>query len=379
MVYVYVKIAVGTILMADYSLPLLIVLCRRYLWDEPMVLLVANLCALNFVFGAAVSSIGLLDVVWQPPPAVPCAAIMAGSIGTAVSVKLTHVCLALDQYMAISRPLHYYQRMESLAGPFILFSWLWAALHTAGGLAAYLAGMETPAQLAARVSNASSPFTGCRWETVAPGWFMMLSEAEVFLASVCTSSIFIYAGYVGWKEKKRMEAARAPSRRDLAQPEETHFLANFSAFKRVLRLMLLVITLDCVGSVLRLTSTWYPMPQLHGLIHQLRLSLGVVEGWVYGLQNGKMRAAYVDALGCCCSRWLRGGGRVMPQPQQQYEEEQEEDRREVHVIALGAGRRRGSVEEVPQDGTAEERAGTAEERADLADHQPTTAVTAWPV
>ena len=321
MVYVAVKIAVGTLLMADYSVPLLVVLLRRSLWDEPMVLLVANLCALNFAFGLSLSSIGVLDLLWQPPPAVPCAALMAATVGSAVSVKLTHACLALDQYVAISRPLHYYALMERLAGRFVLFSWLWAALHTVAGLTASLAGLETPAQLAERVSNASSQFTGCRWERVVPGSFMMVTELEAFLCCICTSSIFIYAGYVGWREKRRMEVALAPSRR-LRAPPEASFLANFSVFKRVLRLMLLVLTLDVVGSVLRLSSWWYLTPQLNGLIHQLRLSLGVVEGWVYGLQNGKMRAAYADALGCCCGGWLSGGGRVLPH-QEQHEEEQQ--------------------------------------------------------
>ncbi|KAF0310342.1 hypothetical protein FJT64_018626 [Amphibalanus amphitrite] len=378
MVYVLVKIAVGAILMVDYSIPLLIVLLRRSLWDEPMVLLVANLCALNFAFGLSLSSIGLLDLVWQPPPAVPCAVIMASSAGGAVSVKLTHVALALDQYLAISRPLHYYPRMEPIAAPFALFSWAWAALHTAAGLAGSLAGLETSAQRVERLTNATSPFTGCRWERVLPGAFMMVSELEVFLSSVCTCSIFIYAGYVGWREKQRMEAARAPSRRDRPQPEESFFLANFSAFKRVLRLMLLVLTVDVVGSVLRLSSPWYPAPQLNGLVHQLRLSLGVVEGWVYGLQNGKMRAAYREALGCCGGRWLRAGGRVMPQqpgadpePPEERQERQdgEDDRRPVYVISLSGRRGRNqSVEEVQEQGDGP--SGTA-------GPPPSVAVIAW--
>ena len=313
MVYKLVKIAVGAILMVDYSLPLVIVLRRRSLWDEPMVLLVADLCALNLSFGTSHTIVGLMDVLWHPPPDVPCAAVMSSSAGSAISIKLTHVALALDQYVAISRPLHYYPRMEKIAGPFVLFSWAWAALHMAGGLSTHLAGLETAADVAERASNTTaSPFSGCRWERVMPSSFMAFCEVEVFLFSVCTSSIFMYTGLVGWREQRRMKAARARSRREPAQREETQFLDKFRAFKRVLRLMFLALTLDVVGSLLRLSSPWYPMPQLNGIIHQLRLSLGVVEGWVYGLHNRKMKAAYVDALGCCCGPWLRGGACVRP-------------------------------------------------------------------
>ena len=107
----WIKVLVGGLLATNFALPLYTVVSNRELWDEPMALLAGNLSGICMVIGLMVMLVGMYDLTQLNVDSL-CRLLHYNSLSLFVASKVTHVCLALDQFVAVTRPLHYYQTME---------------------------------------------------------------------------------------------------------------------------------------------------------------------------------------------------------------------------------------------------------------------------
>ena len=293
MLYPWVKTLVGAALAANFSFPLITVLANRHLWEEPMAVLAGNMSLTCTLFGICIMLIGLYDVVGFQSVAL-CRSLEYAGMGVGVAFKAAQVCAAVDQVVAVTRPLHHYPiMMKALPGLFAL-TWLTWAVQIVFGLVAHFADMETFAE---HVGNQSSntTYTGCRWETALANVYTILAELELVAFSFITASLLVYTGMIGHRMKQRL----VQQVHQIRQNDGTHdnaFLENYRAFKKIVAVLTLTVTLDTVTPVLRISSRWYPQPTLNGLMHQVRLLGLIVEGWAYGLLNNKLRAAYRKTL-----------------------------------------------------------------------------------
>ncbi|XP_037083869.1 melanopsin-like [Pollicipes pollicipes] len=312
--YHLVKLGVGLLLMGNFALPLVVVFRNEALWDEPMVLLVTNLAAADFALGFTAAAIGVADIVFERMPPPLCSFIMFSSVGAAVAMKLAHVWLALDQFVAVSFPLRYYELMENITKRLLMLTGLLALLHLVIGMIMFYLGLETQAEEYQRINNDTQILDGCRWETTIPSSYMITFEVEIFCLAFTAAGLFIYTGFVGLRHQSRIQSEHLTDAAD--HQLEKRFFTNFRAFKKIIRVILLTLLLDGLSVIPRIASRWYPMPLLNGLLHQLRLSLIVIEGWTYGLLNARMRAAYGEFIGCglCCGPAAEGAVAPAPEP-----------------------------------------------------------------
>ena len=124
--YYWMKVVVGALLVANYSLPLHTVMSNRGLWDEPMAVLAGNLSGAGFMMGIMAMLNGVYDLTQMNNSL--CVLLVYGSGTLWIASKVAHVCLAVDQFVAVTRPLHYYQTMERFQPWRVAFIWLtWAA------------------------------------------------------------------------------------------------------------------------------------------------------------------------------------------------------------------------------------------------------------
>ncbi|KAF0295965.1 hypothetical protein FJT64_006570 [Amphibalanus amphitrite] len=161
--YVFVKTAVGCLLTANYAVPLYTVVSNRHLWDEPMAVLAGNLSATVLLFGMTLTLIGAHDIV-QLQVNYVCETLQYSSFGLAVSFKMSEVCVAVDQFVAVTRPLHHYALMTR-ARPWLLAAiWLPWAANVLFGVFGMSFQLERFAETALGSGNVSLAFPECRWE-----------------------------------------------------------------------------------------------------------------------------------------------------------------------------------------------------------------------
>ena len=290
-----VKMGVGALLMISFACPLAMVALNPSLWDEPMVLLVTNLAVSDFALGLSLTAIGLVESLLPLQVSTPCAWAMFASYGVAVALKLMHLLLAVDQFIAIRFPLRYYELMDRMVHLLLAATWIAALLHLAAGMILFNFDVETVAERYDLLTNGTQQMRGCRYETVVPIVYHDTFEVELVVLSFSAAALFIYTAFVGIKQRARICETRAEVSRDL---ESHSFFANYRAFRKLLRVILLTLLLDGLALVQRRVSLSYPMPQISGLIHQLRLSLIVIEFLVYAMASAKLRAAFKKTLGC---------------------------------------------------------------------------------
>ena len=294
--YNLVKTTVGLLLAANFAPPLYTVVSSPELWDEPMAVLAGNMSGTCMLFGLTVMLIGAYDLAQFDLDGL-CQALQYSSFGLAVSFKMSEVCMAVDQYVAVIHPLRHYQIMTR-ARPWLFAAiWLPWAANLLFGLFAVIFDMETFAESVAGRDNASLVFPECRWESGLASVYTFIVETELVTLSLTCAGLFIYTGIVGHITSSRLLREQHRLRASWADgTDDGKFLENYRAFKSVLAVLSLTVTLDVVEPILRVTSRWYPMPQLSGLLHQARLLGGIFEGWAYGLLNSKLRAAYKKTL-----------------------------------------------------------------------------------
>ena len=310
MVYPWLKTVVGAVLAANFCVPLATVVSNRHLWEEPMAVLAGNMSLTSTLFGIIIFLIGIYE--WAALEIVSlCRLLQYSAIGVAIAFKTAQVGAAVDQFVAVVHPLHHYLIMMRAQPWLIAATWFTCAVQIILGFVAHLMDMETFSENAARQSN-STAFTGCRWETALANVLTIFGELEMVTFSLVTASLLIYTGVVGYRVKARlMKEGRQRCQDGIRGNNDSQtFLDNYRAFKNIMIVLSLTVSMDIVAPILRISSRWYPQPKLNGLLHQVRMFGFIFEGWAYGLLNGKLRAAYKKTL---CRRSRRVENAVIQQ------------------------------------------------------------------
>ena len=290
----WVKVVVGALVMAAFALPLITFGKFQRLRDEPMAVLVASLAGFDFLFGILLTLLGVLEVSLGYVPF--CAGIQYVVVATAGAVKIATLGLAVDQYMAVSNPLHYRCLMERRLRWLIGAAWFQLLQLVCVGGAFHAAGAVTWHEFSHPGQNGTAMFTGCRWESSVSNTYIFMFEIELFLSSVATSALMLYTARIG---SLRGRVIRNQQRRGehAGSEHERRFIENFRAFKKILKLLSLSLVLDVTTPVFRLYQRWHAMPTVAGVLHVLRLGCTILEGSTYGLMNRSLRKAYRDLLG----------------------------------------------------------------------------------
>ena len=295
--YVWLKTAVGALMVANFSVPLYTVLANRHLWDEPMVVLAGNMSLSCFLSGLAVILIGVYDLLGLKVSTL-CKVLQYLGFGFGIAFKVGQICMAVDQFVAIVHPLRHFFIMIR-ARPWLLTGiWFVCGVQVLFGLVVNIFDLDT---FADSVLDANGTmFPECRWESSLADVFVIAYEIQVTVFSLSTASLLIYTGLVGVRVKRRVRKSQQRQRGIEDIGNET-FFDNFRAFKRIAIVLSLTILVDIVGPLIRFVSRWYPMPKVNGFLHQVRLLALIFEGWAYGLLNAKLRTAYRRTLCSHCS------------------------------------------------------------------------------
>ncbi|KAF0309303.1 hypothetical protein FJT64_019552 [Amphibalanus amphitrite] len=265
MLYPWVKTLVGAALTANFSFPLITVLINRLLWEEPMAVLAGNMSLTCTLFGLCIMLIGLYDVASLQSVAL-CRFLQYSGFSVGTAFKAAQTCAAIDQFVAVTQPLLYYPVMMRALKWLFALTWVTWAVQLVFGLVAHFLDLETFAERAVRLGG-NSTYTGCRWETALSNVYTVLAELQLVGFSVVTASLLIYTGVIGHTMKRRLIRRVQEIQQNGARPaprENAAFLENYRAFKSIVAVLTLTVTLDMVTPVLRILSRWYPQPTLNG-------------------------------------------------------------------------------------------------------------------
>ena len=218
---------------------------------------------------------------------------------------------AVDQFVAVTKPVHHYLIMMRALPWLFGATWLTCAAQIIFGFVAHMLDMETFSDHVGTQGN-STAFTGCRWETALPNVYTIVVEVQTVTFSLVTASLLIYTGVIGHRLKARLVKKQHQDRAREHGDTQT-FLNNYRAFKYIMTVLSLTVSLDVVAPILRISSRWQPRPKINELLHQLRLFGFIFEGWAYGLLNVKLRAAYKKTF-CRRSRRVENAVFVLMPP-----------------------------------------------------------------
>ena len=248
------------------------------------------------LFGILIAAIGIYDLAqlqWNSF----CGLLQNSSFAVGMTVKIAHVSMAVDQFVAVTQPLRRYQLMERTLPWFLFATFAVWVLQTTFGLITSALNLQTVAESLVGRENSSVMFPGCRYETGITKTMLLSIEVETAISSFVTASLFIYTGVVGHRNKSRL-MGRMNQRwaEDSSRHDHQRFFENYKAFKSICAVLSLTLVLDVVFTVIRFIARWYPIPTTSGFLHMVRLLAFIIEGWAYGLLNAKMRAAYKKSL-----------------------------------------------------------------------------------
>ena len=298
MQYPWLKTVVGALLAANFCVPLATVVSNRHLWEEPMAVLAGNMSLTTTLFGIIHALVGIYSLS-DFQSVTLCRLLQYSSFGVVIAFKTAQVGAAVDQFVAVVHPLRHYPIMMRAQPWLLAVTWLTCGGHILFGFVAHMLDMETFSENSASQGN-NTAFTGCRWETALANVFTIVVELETVIISLVSASFLVYTRVVGYRVKAQVMKEERQLRQEgiIIGNDNQTFLDNYRAFKNIMIVLSLAISMDIVAPILRISSRWYPQPRLNGLLHQVRLFCLIFEGWAYGLLNAKLRAAYKKTF-CC--------------------------------------------------------------------------------
>ncbi|KAF0304637.1 hypothetical protein FJT64_002683 [Amphibalanus amphitrite] len=260
----WLRVAVGATLTVSFAVPLGIIARDGSLREEPMTLFVINMTLVDLVFGALFMATGLADVVFASGvPAPLCATLQYLLFGCGVAWKAATLLL-------------------------VALTWCCVPLMGAFGFTCYRLGLESSVAFDRRVLGVERHISQCRWELNAH-LFMVVSEVAVLLLSLCSGVLFVYTAVQGARHEWRLH----PNNR---------LLVRFKSFQRIVKVLLVVVTIDVVAAGVRVGSRWSAQLYATTLVQLLRVLCLLVEGWTYGLTQPAVRSALSTFFGWRRSR-----------------------------------------------------------------------------
>ena len=281
------KVIVGSLLMLDCSINVVVIGLNESLRGEPVAMFVANLSAADFLFGMFLTLIGLSDIVLgSPVPAPLCLTLQHICLSDAWAIKIARLMVALDMLIAVVRPLHYHQIIDDWMKPMLAAPWLMMSTEILVGVLFSALMPESVYEFGLRQGSLTKVGTDCRWELLPNAWHFFF-ETGMLVWSTLAGSAFIYASVVGIRYQKVIE-----DRREEASANNTFFLRRFKSLQKIAKVVFLFIAVDIIAAADRISTRWYYFPLPSSIIHFLRIIGTAAETWVYGMNNVALLNAY---------------------------------------------------------------------------------------
>ncbi|KAF0287212.1 hypothetical protein FJT64_014317 [Amphibalanus amphitrite] len=260
-----------------------------------MIRLVINLTVVCFAFSLTFLTMGLADVVYADGVPLPiCATIHYIFCALLIGWKLATLFLATDQLIAVVHSLRYNDIMATWTRRMIAITWAYVLFQAMIGLICYQLGLESVVEFDRRAFGVRYDTRMCKFELHSHA-FMIWFEAHLLVLSLFSAGMFVYTAAQGIQQERRQP------RRQLRGGHGGIFVLRFKSFQRIVKVMLVVIAFDVIGTVLRLVSRWSPLMGLK-IIHLLRILSIAGEVWIYGLSNPAIRRAFRYFFGCRSGR-----------------------------------------------------------------------------
>ena len=292
----WLRVVVGTFLMLNYSVPLLAIFKNPGLRENPTPLLAFNMSLAGFVIGLMVLCMGTFDIVSPEDTLLPvCVSLQHIMLGAAFTFKTACFFLAVDQFVAVNYSLRYLTIMDEWMQEMILFIWSWMLTIPLFGFVSYQLGIETIQEyLIQPMLGKPVPIENCHSMKTA---FILIAISETiqFLMCIVTAALFFYTAMKGFQQERRDKMLDTVN-------QTGNFFLRYKSFKRIVKVISVVLTLDILGTAIRIASRWDPQSTLNKIIFILRLLFSIVEGWTYGLAHQGVRRAIRKLLGIPSNR-----------------------------------------------------------------------------
>ena len=172
----------------------------------------------------------------------------------------------------------------------VVLTWSWILIFALYGFVCHQLGMETSQEFDKQTLGTQGSVEECRWEKIA---FVstIFFEVTALLMSTISATLFVYTATRGFQQEQRINL------HGLAD-QTSFFFMRFKSFKRIVKVLLIVLFLDILATGVRITKHWLPQLALFQLVHLLRMLFIIIEAWTYGLGNPSVRGAIKKLFGC---------------------------------------------------------------------------------
>ena len=283
MIAEFFRIGVGSLLMLVFLVLLLALVSNHSIRDEPRGKLVITLTLLGLTCGCALLTVAAADMATDEATPLPlCYSVLSFGIGAIIAFKLTALFLAVDQYVAVVRCLRYYTIMDVQVPRMVAIVCACVLFFGIFGLACFFFGMENTADFHQRVFGVQRNLTQCSWEKMS-GVYMLSGEIILLALALAVCVLACYTAAVGLKQQRRV------TQDEELTPQTQRFITNFKSFKRIVKVLLVLLAFDILGCVVRIVSRWFPQSTVATLFQLVRFIGLVIECWTYGLGHATVR------------------------------------------------------------------------------------------
>ena len=290
----WTRTLVGVVVTACFAVPVYTAVSDRQLHEVPMAVLAGNLSVSGLLIGAVLLASGVYNLA-QLQSRNACVIMQSTLLGSGVTFKFAHLCLAIDQFVAVVFPLRHHRRMARDVFWLLLATGIiWICIVSILLSTAWL-DLETVGEKAYSSVNGTDEYAGCIWSDVLTNVGLHVLEGMLLTSSLITLILLIATGVIGSRAKAQLQRMLPQQPPDESTDHgRQRFLAVFSKFKITCAVLSLTYVFDLfVALLIRFNEPMKPA----NFIDQLRSIGFFIEGLAYGLLNTQMRAAYMKMSG----------------------------------------------------------------------------------
>ncbi|KAF0295543.1 hypothetical protein FJT64_006955 [Amphibalanus amphitrite] len=281
----WLRTGVPLVLTLIFALPLTVIARNRTIRGEPMVILILNMTIILFLFNFTSFALSAIDVQYgYDMPQLLCGVLMLIGVNIFGGFKVSTFFLALEQYIAVVFSLRHFTIMSRWVKRMVALTWFYIVTLTVVGLVCHHLELETVAEFDIRVLGIGHEIQKCGWQMI-PNAFMVAFQACFLLFSMLTCAILLYTAYQGFKHEKRI------AKGDVSH-QTRRFMMRFKSFKRIVKLLVIFLLIDIIGTGIHIASRWFTLPPVFlNVTHFARVISLIVEYWAYGASNTIIRRA----------------------------------------------------------------------------------------